>query len=79
MFVPESEKRKPEFNKFPTYEEFCAVLGLFENFEMLYDNDGDKMMVDFGNEYTKLGEQLFLFYFHMEITVYTFYISIQSN
>lgn len=60
MFVPESEKRKPQLSRFPTFEEFCIVLGLFENFEMSYDDEGDKMMVDFGNRYTKLGKHFFI-------------------
>jgi len=60
MFVPECEKKKPEMHKFPSFEEFCVVLGLFSNVELYYDNDGDKMMVDFGNRYTTLGEQFLL-------------------
>lgn len=59
MFVPESEKKKPETHKFPSFEEFCVILGLFENFELYYDIESDKMMVDFGNQYTKLGMQSF--------------------
>ena len=56
MFVPESEIKKPESNKYPTFEEFCVILSLFENFELYYDKDGDKRMVDFGNRYTSLGK-----------------------
>lgn len=55
MFVPESEKKTPEAEKFPSFEEFCVILGLFENLELFYDNDSDKMMVDFGNHYIELG------------------------
>ncbi|CAF2833811.1 unnamed protein product [Rotaria sp. Silwood2] len=55
MFVPENEKKKPTMDRFPSFEEFCVILGLFENFELYYDVDGDKMMVDFGNKYTALG------------------------
>ncbi len=66
MFLPESEKKKPELDKYPTFEEFCVILGMFENFEMFYDNEGDKMMVDFGNRYSMLGELLVLFHFHLK-------------
>ncbi|CAF1345928.1 unnamed protein product [Rotaria magnacalcarata] len=57
MFVPESEKKKPEMHKFPSFEEFCVILGLFENFELYYDVESDKMMVDYGNRYTTLAYQ----------------------
>jgi hypothetical protein len=67
VFLPESEKKKPELNKYPTFEEFCVILGMFENFEMFYDNEGDKMMVDFGNRYSMLGKLLVLFHFHLKI------------
>ncbi|CAM4813371.1 unnamed protein product [Rotaria magnacalcarata] len=54
MFVPESEKKTPEMQKFPSFEEFCIILGLFENLELFYDNDSDRRMVDFGNQYIAL-------------------------
>lgn len=60
MFVPESEKKKPEIHKFPSFEEFCVILGLFENLELYYDSDSDRMMVDFGNHYTGLGMRAYL-------------------
>ncbi|CAF3064486.1 unnamed protein product, partial [Rotaria socialis] len=48
MFVPESEKKKPEMHKFPSFEEFYVILGWFENFELYYDVESDKMMMDYG-------------------------------
>lgn len=59
MFVPASEKKKPELTRFPSFEEFCVILGLFENLELHYDIDSDKMMVNFGNRYTELGMRVF--------------------